>query len=67
MSKNATKYRNKWFDDDYDAFEENHLQTKRKKSEKVEVRREKNKTKSNFRQPTYENLVSDYGNEEDWY
>lgn len=68
VSKNAAKHRkNKWLDEDYDEYDNNQHHSKRKKTEKVEVRKEKDKTQSRFRQPTYQDLVSTYGRDEDWH
>jgi hypothetical protein len=61
-----SKYRNNWLDEDYGGFNSNYEQFKKKPKVNVEVKRDKNKTQSRFRQPTYDDLVSTYGKDEDW-
>ena len=67
MSKNMTKHRNKWLDEESYEYNENYQQIKKKTKDVVDVKRDKNKTQTRIRQPSYENVVSTYGYEEDWY
>ena len=64
MTKSVGKFRkNKFYDDDY-GYDTPNAYTK-KKSSRTEVKREKNKVVSKLRNPTYEEVLQMYG-EDDW-
>ena len=64
MAKSVGKFRkNKFYDDDYiyDSVEP----FAKKKGSRTEVKREKNRTVSKLRNPTYEEVLEIYG-EDEW-